>query len=200
MNSFKNILKIDKHNNWVLVAPLVALNVAYLVFFFLPGQKEIAAMRTDILDTQRYLADAALRPAEIERVGKQIENAETHTDAWRELAPSADNVARLFSEINRRAGTAGVAVTRFEPRQVDEMDHLDRITLHLGAEGSFEQMFRLMRQLEQLPESIWIDSMHFRTHHSPSNILNSALSETDTASVRSEITLAIFAAKSKDSD
>lgn len=192
-------LKLDKGGNWIVAAPLVVVNLIYVVFFFLPGQKEIEGMRQEILDTQMYLATAAIRPAEIERVGGELELATAYNEEWRKDAPYADSIARLFSEINRRAGDAGVAVRRFEPRQIDEMAHLDRVTLQLSTDGSFEQMFQLMRQLESLPETVWVDALQFRARKVPTNLASTLTGSAD-ASVQSELNLAIFAAKSEDSN
>jgi len=192
--------KLAEQGSWIVTVPLILANVAYLYFFFLPGKQEVEAMRDDIASTQAYLATAASRPMEIEHTLQKLDQAKAFTDQWQRSAPRTERVSQYFGEINRRAGAASVAVTRFEPREIEEMEHLDRISLYLGTEGTFEQTFQLLKQLEQLPGTVWVDSLRFRSRRAPRGLPNSVVRDAANASVQSEINLAIFAAKTKDSN
>ncbi len=184
--------------SWMVTVPLVAINLAYLYFFFLPGKGEIESMRSDMDSKQQYLAASASRLVEINRVQHQLESARQYNDRWQRQSLRAEDASRLFSDMNRHASNAGVAVTRFEPRHGEEMDYLSRIPLRLASKGSFHQIFRLLGELEKLPETVWIDSLQFRALKQSSDFLSADADEG--ASVQSDINLAIFAVKTEDSD
>jgi len=191
----------NKRGSWIVTIPVILVSVAYLYFFFLPSKRKIAAVRAEIAAKQAYLSEAVTRAAEIHEVETELAAAQAYRRQCRADCPHSGDVGRLFGEINRRARQSGVDLTRFEPNPAEELASLDRIALRLGSQGSFAQVFELLRGLEELPATLWIDSFRLTARRGPAGMIGSAAATAmPSARVESELSLAIFATKDGDSD
>ena len=146
------------YGSWIITVPLAATVVAYVMWIYLPGSREIGRLREDIRQKQDYLGMAAGVPLALQISQKQVEETEAYNTAWHEQAPAPEDLSTLYGKLNSLAKTAGTTVTRFDPEPITRYETIRKIPLTVGLEGSFAQIFRFLNGLETLPATIWANS------------------------------------------
>jgi Tfp pilus assembly protein PilO len=144
-----------KPRTWLITALLAAMAVGYVVFVFLPLQKKIRVLRSDLQEKRQHVVQAQSLTGTIERAKQQLAHTREVSLSWQAGAPSAAELARHFANITQHARTAGVKVGRFEPQPAVEMEVLAQHTVNLHFQGQFQQAFDFIARLEQLPGSVW---------------------------------------------
>ena len=146
------------YGSWIITATLAAAGVAYVVWIYLPGSREIVRLRDDIQQKQDYLAMASGIPLALQISQKQVEETEAYNTAWHEQAPALEDLSSLYGKLHSLAKTAGTTVTRFDPEPIIRYETIRKIPLSVGLEGSFAQVFHYFKGLETMPATIWANS------------------------------------------
>jgi Tfp pilus assembly protein PilO len=126
--------------------------------------------------------------AQISDAEAQLRQANAYYKAWRETAPPGTGSAVLVGEVSRLARAAGARTTRLEPATAIDYEELRSVPLTLVCLGSFEQAFELVRGIEALPQSVWIDDLRIERRDVKQEDLNC------------ELRLVVFTGKSDISD
>ncbi len=176
------------YGSWIVTVPLAAAAVAYVVWIYLPGSREIGRLREDIRQKQDYLAMAAGMPLALQISQKQVEETEAYNTAWHEQASAAEDLSSLYGELHRLAKTAGMTVTRFDPEPITRYETIREIPLTVGLEGSFDQVFRYLKGLETLPATLWTNSFKLK------NLVGSR------GRISCQVDLVVFAGNPENSD
>lgn len=175
--------------NWLLTVPLAGLTVGYVWLFDLPARRVCTQLRSELAASQASAAQGPLVLAQIAQTEGQLARTNEFVQAWRENSPSGGaGSAVLLGQISRLACDAGTRTTRLEPIKSEDREELRTLALTLVCQANFEQAFQLLRSLEGLPQSIWVDSV--RIERKTANGEN----------VQCELKLAVFVDKSEISD
>jgi len=162
--------------SWIVTVPVAVVGVIYVVFFFLPGKRAIGELRDRIQAHQEGIDQAAMVAAVLPAVQKDLKKAEDYNTAWEKNAPAVAEAAALHGKINALALAAGAELTRLDPGE-----RIQQIPLSVRCTGSFAQISGFLRSLEELPETLWIDSLNLESPEENRGI------------VQCEITLVVFA-------
>jgi hypothetical protein len=149
--------KQPSRGSWLITAPLAALTLAYVLLFYLPGSKARAALQTEIDLKRQAIASGPMLAAEMERVATERREVEEFVAGWRERSKQVS--PGLFGRMSGLIEDAGLATTRFEPDNAVEMDQLRQLHLTLGCQGDVGQFFALLKGIEQLPHTTWIEML-----------------------------------------
>jgi Tfp pilus assembly protein PilO len=174
--------------SWIVTVSLVAAAVAYMLLIFLPGRRAIGELREQLGRKQSFLAQNASLAQALTAARHELEKAETYCAAWKQRAPAEGELSALYGKINELTKAAGTITTRFDPKPVAVHERTREIPVTMGCTGTFAEVFALLRSLESLPPTIWLDTVQFKKN-----------GETG-ASVAAEINLVVFANNSEDSD
>ena len=175
-------------NNWIFIVPVTALVVAYVYFFFLPGERSVRGLREELAGATEEIEQAeAFRPA-IEASREEFEKTDAYVRRWEESAPSEEDLSGLFGQINRLTKDSGATTTRFEPQPTVDYDKIRQVPVALACVGSFSQISAFLRDLENLRETIWIENLEMERPRE------------DSEDVQCQLTLAILGDKPDDSD
>jgi Tfp pilus assembly protein PilO len=145
--------------SWIVTLPVAGLAVAYVLFLFLPGEREIGRLSDELTVQREFISGSMSGTAAVVATGRQLEEARQYASKWEESSPSEDEVSELFGRITALAKAAGATTTRFEPDRAVRHEALSRIPVVVGCTGSFGQVCRFIRDLESLPPTIWIEQM-----------------------------------------
>ena len=174
--------------SWLLPALVVGIAVAYVTLVLIPGQRKIRQLADDVEAHQAFVAQSqAITPA-LAVTQQEIQRAEQYRTVWEQASPHGPNLAGLFGQINGLAKSSGVVTTRFAPQDPVVLAKLRRVPLLIGCTGSFPQIARFVQSLERLPTTVWIEDLKLEK------------SEKTGENVQCELSLAIFAVNSEDSD
>ena len=174
--------------NWLITVPLVGLTVGYVWLFHMPARRTCTQLRSELAMSQASVAQGPLILAQIAQTETQLAKANEFVEDWRESSPPSAGSAVLLGEISRLARDAGTRTTRLEPVKSEDREELRTLALTLVCQGSFEQAFELLRGIEGMPQSIWIDEVRIERKAGKGE------------GVQCEVKLAVFAGKSKISD
>jgi Tfp pilus assembly protein PilO len=173
---------------WIVTIVLAASAVAYLVLVFLPGRRAMGEFQQELARRQGYLAQNSGISRALASAEQELDKAEAHYAAWKQRAPGEGQLSTLYGKINELAKAAGTTTTRFDPKPVESHEQVREIPLTMGCSGTFAQLFDLLKSLESLPGTIWIDTVQFRKVTEKSE------------AVACEINLVVFVNNSENSD
>ena len=180
--------RIRKPKSWILTVLISGVALAYALLVFLPTQKSIAGLRTELSKQRKEVLELGSLENEIVELERRITAVRQAVDQWQEHAPTEQEAATFIGVVSQLAQQAGARVERITPRAEVEMAALRQHPTDLIVDGSFGQIAGFLLLLEERPETIWI------TH------LNLSASEKDEASVRCELSFTVFADNPGDSD
>ena len=175
-------------SHWIVIVPAVAAAAAYVYFLFLPGQRSLAGLRAEMSAAEQFIGQVEAFSPAIEATQQQLDTTRDYVGQWEQSAPTEDGLARVFGRINRLAKESDITTTRFEPHTAVPYDKIRRVPVAVTCVGSFGQICQFLRALECLEETIWVEGLQMQRRGK------------DSEDIECELTLAIFADNSGDSD
>lgn len=167
--------------SWIVVLPLAGLTVAYVFAVFLPGRRAIDRLRDELAGHREFVVSTTFVTAAIEAARDELEKTDAYNSAWSAAAPIEADLSDLYGRIHALVKTAGATTTRFEPQLTVDYEQLRRIPVLVGCTGSFSQLGRFLETLEDLPQTIWMETAEFSTNGQAEGV------------VKCEVELVIFA-------
>jgi Tfp pilus assembly protein PilO len=171
--------------------------MVYAFAIFLPTQRSTALLQAEIDANQDFIHRAETTAGTLAAVEQQLQAARGFAQDWHASAPQAAHLAPMLGAITRCATEAGVMGLHFDPRPAQPLAAVSRVPLVLACDGTYEQIFELLRKLEALPQSIWIEDL--RMGNAAASEAAASESENE-QSVHCELTLVVFADNRKESD
>jgi Tfp pilus assembly protein PilO len=143
--------------SWIVTLPVAGIAVLYVGFVWLPGRRTIAELQSQIELKQQFLAQSATVGNALAAAQQELHQAEDYSSGWEKIAPARKDLPALYGKINSLAKEAGAVTTRFDPQSLIAHGCIREIPLTLGCTGTFGQVFQLLRSIESLPTTIWVD-------------------------------------------
>ncbi len=172
--------QVKKPKSWILTVLISGTALAYAFFVFLPAQKSIASLRTELEQQRREVVELGSLETKIVALQNRINVVRATLETWKRHAPSEHETATFIGVVSQLAQDAGARVERITPRSVVDMAALRQHPAELTVEGGFVQIADFLRALEERPETIWLTR------------LNLTASGEDGASVRCELSFTVF--------
>jgi Tfp pilus assembly protein PilO len=169
-----------KPKSWILTVIISGTALAYALLVFLPTQKSIASLRSDLARQRNEVLELGSLEAEIVGLQRRIDVVRATIDKWQEHAPTEQETATFIGVVSQLAQQAGARVERITPRSVVKMAALQKNPADLTVDGDFVQIAEFLRSLEQRPETIWLTRLNL-----------TASGETG-ANVRCELSFTVF--------
>jgi len=178
----------SKPKTWLITALLAALAVGYTVFVFLPLQRSIGRLRSELQEKRQHVVHGQSIAGTILRARQQLAQTTEVGQQWQAGAPTPAELAQHYSSISQHARAAGVKVERFEPQPAAEMQVLAQHNVTMHFEAPFAQAFDFLARLEQLPGTVWFRDVRLFVADEKSQL------------VQGELTLTIFVDRADYSD
>jgi Tfp pilus assembly protein PilO len=175
-----------KPRTWLITALLAALSVGYVVFIFLPLQRNIRAIKSELQEKRQHVMQAQSLNGAIARAHLQLASTREVALQWQEGAPQADELAQHFARVTQHAQATGVTISRFEPQPAVSMQTLSSHNVGVHFLAGFPQAFQFLSKLEQLPGTVWIRDVRLTRADGESG------STPTRENVAGELTLTIF--------
>jgi Tfp pilus assembly protein PilO len=157
-------MKSNLHRQSYLVIGLIlAVALGFLLVVFLPGMRTIARIRREIDEKQDFVAQTEKKRPLIAQQKELQATISEFTTAQRNRLVALDAVSHLFSQISTLTRAAGTRTTRFQPHETVEYDTFHQIPVELGVAGKTEAVAELIRQIENLPYTVWINGLKLNT-------------------------------------
>lgn len=169
-----------KPQTWLITGLLASLAIGYVVFVFLPLQRSIYVLRSELQEKRQHVVQSQSLTGPLERARQQLAQTKEASLRWKEGAPTTAELAKHFASITQHAQAAGVKVGRFEPQPTVDLQVLSQHIVTLHFEGQFEQAFDFLARLEQLPGTIWFRDVRL------------SLADEKLQTLQGELTLTIF--------
>lgn len=174
---------------WIITSVLALVAMLYFLFGFLPSQKVMSGLQRQLLEKHQAVSLIDVQGLQQQAVEAQLVSVQKYRTDWRARAQKSGSIPATMARISQAAKASHVSILRLEPqKQPLELQSLRPITLAVAYQGSFADSFDFIRRIESLPLPLWIQNLH--------------LTQTGEAagSVRTEMTLTIFANSSDYSD
>ncbi len=192
-------MKSARRHSWLVTLPLAGIAAAYLWLVFLPGQRVISALEIELADKRAFIASGShVSQCRVQFEAKLAE-LQTYCDRWQAKKCDSARLAALYGEIAELLKASGVATTHFSPGPTTRLDVLQKTSLRMTCEGTFEQVASVLTKLERMPERLWVEdvSLEALANEAPS----SPEKEAQIGQImRCQVTLVIFAGNSKNSN
>lgn len=148
-----------KRGSWIVTLPLVGGLTAFFLLVYLPTQRSIGEVRETLQQKRAFISSTTSLPEQIAAAELALRECETYNQHWANTAGGEAAVPELFATINRQAGLAGTITTRFDPQPAAPLESIVEHSVALGVAGQFSQVFQFLSQLEQLPQTLWIEDL-----------------------------------------
>jgi len=162
--------------------------LAYAFLIFVPIQRSIASLRSELDSKRQFILDAGSLEPRITELTAELQQAEKVVDSWREHSPSEEEMATFIGQVSVLASKAGAKPGRITPREAITLASLRRHPAEFSVQGSFSQLSHFLAELESLPKTIWINDLKLQRDGE------------DRETLRGEITFSVFADNSGKSD
>ncbi|MBC8356505.1 MAG: type 4a pilus biogenesis protein PilO [Planctomycetes bacterium] len=179
---------IQKPKSWVLTVGISAAAMVYAFFVFLPTQKSIASVRSELAVRRSEVLELGSLESEIVGLERRVGVVRETIGAWQSNSPTEQETGTFIGIVSQLAQQAGARVERITPRSTVNMAVLAQHPADVSVEGDFIQIANFLHRLERRPETIWITR------------LNLTASGESGASVRCELSFTVFADNPGDSD
>ncbi len=180
--------RLEKHKSLLATIAMAAVSVAFVMLVFLPGQSRTQALRDQLRSKRASITGHTLCKASTANLESQLQHAQEFTQAWKEHAPNEATMPRTFGQIYESAQQSGATISKFEPQSATDMQTIRRVPLSLSSRGTFAQISKVLLSIEQLPMTVWFDSLRFTP------------SRDNTQHIECEAALVVFADKTGNSD
>lgn len=180
--------KFKKPKSLLLTVLISGSALAYAFFVFLPTQRSIASIRSELAEQRNDVLELGSLENKIVGLDRRLAAVRATIDSWHEHAPTAQETATFIGVVSQLAQQAGARVDHITPRSVVKLAALQQHPADVIVEGDFVQIADFLRRLEQRPETIWVTR------------LNLSASGEAGANVRCELSFIVFADNPGDSD
>ncbi|MCE9547653.1 MAG: type 4a pilus biogenesis protein PilO [Planctomycetia bacterium] len=173
---------------WAITLVLAAVGAGYLYFGFLPARAHIDELRRELAQKKAYLAEQQGVKVSLQIAEEKLRETGEYVDHWKENTPQPRDVSRMFAKITASVRASGASLDKFDPLAPLDYESLQKVPIHMAVRGSFPQIHELLRSLERLPSTVWVEGMKIESTSDKSKVLVS------------EINLAVFAVNPEISD
>lgn len=180
MSSKMNSPGRGPQKTWLITGVVAAAAIAYVLLVFLPGQRSIHALRTQIRERQQQILQAESLLGPLEQANQRLARTREVSAQWRAAAPSHGRLTEQFALLSLAATEAGLLVERLDPQPPVELQLLAQHAVIVQFQGQFNQLFDFVRRLERLPGTIWVSNLRLSSDGQA------------TKTLRGELTLTIF--------
>jgi len=180
--------KLLERSSWIITAPLLLLTIVYLVFFFVPGRRNLRRLREDLDTTMKLTYQSESAATRIEAILADLRSTRDFTESWRARSLHSPRLAELYGRILALGRDVGTEFRSLDPDTSVSMEQLDQAPVKLVLAGSFSAIFDFLRRLESFPEVMLIDSVELKAPSKDGGLTQCSLS------------LVIFTDHSRDSD
>jgi Tfp pilus assembly protein PilO len=180
-------LRRGQPRSWLITGLLAGGALAYLMFGFLPAQRSISRLRSQVNERQQHILQAQGLIGPLEQTAQQLARTRAVSDNWHESAPDHHELAGHMARLTAAARSASVALERFDPLPPVELATLSQHAVSVELSGEFAGIFEFLRQVEQLPGSVWVRDLRLTV-------------QPDGSTVQGELTLTIFVDRSDSAD
>lgn len=143
--------------------PTAAAVLAVALLYFVPNQKKIEALRSELCSRQNLASCTNSLAVQTQELQKQLAEVRDYVDAWGTRLLAEDEAVQVQAEITRLASTAGVETKQLHPGAEIEMPTLVRLPLKVELRGSFAEIFDFVSRVEQLPRFLWFEHITLST-------------------------------------
>jgi Tfp pilus assembly protein PilO len=148
-----------KQQSYGVIGIVLMVAVGFALVVFLPRMKAIARMRQEIRQKQDFIAQTEkLRPL-INQQKKNLAWSYEYIQTQRGRLVEPSELSQIYGQISKLSKDVGATTTRFHPRPPVLYDSFKKVPLELGIRGSAETIQQLLAEIEQLPCTIWLDSL-----------------------------------------
>jgi Tfp pilus assembly protein PilO len=147
-----------RYNSWFVTVPLLAGGLAFVFWFYRPTQRQIGDMQGELELKQAVLADAAALPLRLKQTNQELRDTRAFVAAWQRTA-AEKSLAAVCGDLAGIVAAAGAKATKFEPEPAARYRYLTRSPCTLACEGTFPQIYQVLRQLERMPQTIWVEDV-----------------------------------------
>jgi Tfp pilus assembly protein PilO len=151
-------------------------------------QKSIRQLHRELRSKQDYVAQAQRLGPTIAETEARLQEANAFTASWQERAPGTAGLSGFYAGVIDAAQEAGVKTVRFDPGSPEPLKTLQKQPLEMEIEGTFAGVFQFSSRLERLAAPVWLEEINIEPRSE------------DRENLQCEIKMAVFAARTENSD
>lgn len=179
------------HKSWILIVVLLAVLSGYVAVSFIPESHHISKLNQDLLDKQDFVRQSAQTVEQLKGIQEQLNNTTAYNRTWTKHAPHSGEISILMGKIHALARTADVEIDRFDPEPSEKFARLHRLPIEMVYSGQLPSVFQFLSDLEQMPQTIWINNITIEQADKNGSKTGDSTSETR-GFTKAEIDLVIF--------
>jgi len=167
-----------KPKTWIITALLAAVAVSYVVFVFIPCQRSISLLQSQVQERQQQILHAQSLARPLVQARERLVTTREVSRQWRDESPRPTELIGHLASLTRQAQAAGVAIESLNPLPALELKVVAEQNVTLQFHGNFAQTFDLLRRMEALPGTIWVRDLRLTAPNETDNHLHGELTLT----------------------
>jgi Tfp pilus assembly protein PilO len=145
-------------NGLVLIAAGL-VTAAYVGLWFLPQQRELARLRSDLAHKKSYVNEASSFQAQLDALERELHRTASFRGEWTAATPANSDLSPIFAKIHQSVRGTGAEVTRWEPQTAVPRQRLRQVPVQMHSLGAFHQITQSLVAVEKLDATVWIDDL-----------------------------------------
>lgn len=170
--------RTGKPKTWIITALLASLAVAYVIFIFVPCQRSIGLLQSQVQERQQQIMHAQSLVRPLVQARERLTQTREVCRQWRDESPRPTELISHLASLTRQAEAAGVAIERLDPLPAVEQKVVAQQNVTIQFHGAFHETFELLRRLETLPGTLWIRDLRLTAPNEADNHLHGELTLT----------------------
>lgn len=152
-----------RRHSWLITLSVVGGAIGFLLLVFFPGARSLSVLRAEIRERQDYIGAAGRLTPIIGELERDLERTRAYNAQWSANLREPSQLSEIFGAMTQAAEGAGLATKRFEPQSAAVLETLEEVPTTFIVSGEFASACKLIAQLEQLPQLMWINELRFTT-------------------------------------
>jgi len=151
-----------QRGTWIATSTLAMIAIIYVVCLFIPKMRSVSATLANLETKQAFVLNAHQSRSAAEHAQQELVTAQRYNQEQSANLLRPEDLPTLYGQISNFTKAHQLATPRFEPRAPVAYETLQKISIGLGVSGSFASIHALLRDLENLPQQVWIDQLTMR--------------------------------------
>src|SRR5262245_20626835 len=107
--------RAGKPRTWIITALLATLAVGYVLFVFIPCQRSINLLQSQVQERQQQILHAQSLARPLVQARERLAQTREVSRQWRDEAPRHTELISHLANLTRQAAAAGVKMERLDP-------------------------------------------------------------------------------------
>ncbi len=156
---------------WAITALVAGISGVFCWFVILPMQQAIGDLHNRLEEQRAFVLEGERLRTELVSKERELDRTRKFTEGWSQRSPDQGAISSTLGNITSLAKHNQLAILRFEPNDVEQLESLYRSTTELKVEGELQQIRAFLYDVESISATVWAANISLRKASSTSDAI-----------------------------